>query len=75
VFATCAAVVRRLFGQMTNKEKSSVMFSRNTRDSMKGCFLAELSVTQEATTDKYLGLPVHLGRSKSKMFTYLKDRV
>jgi hypothetical protein len=32
-------------------------------------------VSHEARSDKYLGLPVYMGRSKAKMFTYLKDRV
>ena len=34
-----------------------------------------MEITQEASTDKYLGLPVYMGRSKGKMFSYLKDRV
>jgi hypothetical protein len=32
-------------------------------------------LSHEAKNDKYLGLPVYMGRSKAKMFTYLKDRV
>jgi hypothetical protein len=34
-----------------------------------------LDLSQEAKSDKYLGLPVYMGRSRSKMFVYLKDRV
>jgi hypothetical protein len=37
--------------------------------------MAALNLSQEAKSDKYLGLPVYMGRSRSKMFAYLKDRV
>jgi len=42
---------------------------------MKDAFLTSLGVLQEAHIDKYLGLPIYMGRSKNKMFGYLKDRV
>jgi len=42
---------------------------------MKLGFMAALELSQEAKSDKYLGLPVYMGRSRSKMFAYLKDRV
>jgi hypothetical protein len=32
-------------------------------------------VSQEAKSERYLGLPVYMGRSKAKMFSYLKDRI
>jgi hypothetical protein len=34
-----------------------------------------LNITTKARTEKYLGLPIYMGRSKSKTFAYLKDRV
>jgi hypothetical protein len=34
-----------------------------------------LGITAEAHSDIYLGLPVHVGKSKSKTFAYLKDRI
>jgi hypothetical protein len=37
--------------------------------------LEELHIRAEARTEKYLGLPVYVGRSRSKTFEYLKDRL
>jgi hypothetical protein len=34
-----------------------------------------MDIPQEAVNEKYLGLPVYMGRSKKKTFEYLKDRV
>jgi hypothetical protein len=62
-------------GQIINKEKSSVLFSKNCGDLTKEELPAALDLSHEAKSDKYLGLPVYMGRSKAKMFTYLKDRV
>jgi hypothetical protein len=62
-------------GQIINKEKSSIMFSRNTNDAKKQELMASLDIGSEVRNEKYLGLPVYIGRSKSKTFAYLKDRV
>ena len=62
-------------GQIINKEKSSVLFSKNCGESITEEFLTALDLSDEAKSDKYLGLPVYMGRSKAKMFTYLKERV
>jgi hypothetical protein len=62
-------------GQIINKEKYLVLFSKNCGEATKEEFLAALDLSHEAKNDKYLGLPVYTGRSKAKMFTYLKDRV
>jgi hypothetical protein len=34
-----------------------------------------LGIAKEAPNEKYLGLPVHVGKSKIKVFNYLKDRL
>lgn len=61
--ANCLQHVLQLYedcsGQMINKDKSSVLFSRNTKNEEKKAFLAALQVSQEARTDKYLGLPIY----------------
>ena len=36
---------------------------------------AALYISSEAYNEKYLGLPVYIGRSKKKAFTYLKDAI
>jgi hypothetical protein len=51
------------------------MFSRNTPFSSRQAVLACLHIRAEARTEKYLGLPVYIGRSRKKTFAYLKDRI
>jgi hypothetical protein len=62
-------------GQTINFDKSSVMFSANTREWCKRGVLEELHIRAEARTEKYLGLPVYVGRSKTQIFAYLKERI
>jgi hypothetical protein len=44
------------------------MFRTNTRIQARDEFLSCLQISQEAWTNKYLGLPVYMGRSKAQMF-------
>ena len=37
--------------------------------------MTALDIRVEARNNKYLGLPVYMGKSKEKTFAYLKDRV
>jgi len=60
-------------GQIINKEKSSIMFSKNARSAEKQQMMTALGINVEARNEKYLGLPVYMGRSKEKTFAYLKD--
>jgi hypothetical protein len=62
-------------GQTVNYAKSSVMFSANTREPQKQQVLQELNIRSEARTEKYLGLPVYVGRSRTQTFAYIKDKV
>jgi hypothetical protein len=58
-----------------NKEKSSVVFSKNTRPPDKQSLMTVLVFSTEARNDRYLGLPVYMGRSKTQTFAYIKERV
>ena len=62
-------------GQIINKDKSSIMFSKNTSAEIKSSLMAALEINSEARNEKYLGLPVYMGKSKVQTFAYLKDRV
>jgi hypothetical protein len=62
-------------GQMINKDKSSVMFSKNTREEDKVVMLSALQINSEARNEKYLGLPIYMGKSKVQTFNYLKEKV
>jgi hypothetical protein len=65
----------RCSGQMINKAKSAVLFSKNTRAAAKRAVCDKLQVEKETMNERYLGLPVHVGRSIGGTFAYLKDRI
>jgi hypothetical protein len=62
-------------GQTVNIDKSSIYFSKNTKERDKRKMMDALGIAAEAPNEKYLGLPVHVGKSKTKIFNYLKDRL
>ena len=51
------------------------MFSRNAKIADKEQMMAALDIRDEGRNEKYLGLPVYMGKSKEKTFAYLKDKV
>ena len=51
------------------------MFSRNAKSADKERMMAALDIRDEGRNEKYLGLPVYMGKSKEKTFAYLKDKV
>jgi hypothetical protein len=60
---------------MINKEKYAVMFSKGTKRLAKRRFLSTLQISDEGYNERYMGMPIHLGRSKRKAFEYLKENV
>lgn len=62
-------------GQVINKGKSAVLFSSNANQMDREHVKQELQIEKETMNKKYLGLPVHVGRSKGGTFAYLKDRI
>jgi hypothetical protein len=52
-----------------------LILTNYTSNARRNQVLGELHIRAEARTEKYLGLPIYVGRSKSKVFAYLKDRV
>lgn len=62
-------------GQKLNKEKTSLLFSRNTnrdtKEAIKELFGAQIIQQHE----KYLGLPPLVGPGKKKAFNRIKDQV
>lgn len=65
----------RCSGQMINKAKSAILFSKNTKASRKKEVCDTIQVTKETMSERYLGLPVHVGLSEGNTFAYLKDRI
>lgn len=62
-------------GQAINLQKSAVVFSPNTRDDDRVQVCNILQVREESTPGKYLGLPMFIGRNKSRVFKFLTERV
>jgi hypothetical protein len=62
-------------GQCINAEKSAIMFSKNSRQFQIMAVKEALAIQGDAWNERYLGLPVYIGRSKKKAFQYLKDKI
>ncbi|OMP06477.1 hypothetical protein CCACVL1_01552 [Corchorus capsularis] len=62
-------------GQKININKSAVLFSANTTSGVKDELMNFLGVQRVLDNDKYLGLPIMIGRSKCREFRFLKDRL
>ena len=60
-------------GQIINRDKSAVMFSKNTKTHHKREIMDAIQLTNEAWNEKYLGMPSDVGSSKNGAFQYLKD--
>lgn len=58
-----------------NKDKSSVFYSSNVLQYNKTPVCAILSMPEATEHSTYLGLPNIIGRNKSELLGYLKDRV
>jgi hypothetical protein len=60
---------------MINKEKSAVMLIPNTVVGKRGEVMQALDIQRETMNERYLGLPVFVGQSRMKVFSYLKERI
>jgi hypothetical protein len=70
--ATCLQHILNMYEhvseQMINKEKTSIMFSPNTSAHVKDQVLATFGVEHTANNEKYMGLPIYIGKSKKRTF-------
>lgn len=62
-------------GQQINVDKSSVFFSRNTPCSVKRDLCQQLRFSEATDQTLYLGLPNTIGRNKSSIFDFLKEKM
>lgn len=62
-------------GQAINYQKLGIMFSSNVRRDKQVEFSTLLGVHNDISESKYLGLPSSVGRSKKRVFGYLKEKV
>lgn len=68
-------IYEKASGQKINLQKSSVVFSKNTSPEIQASLSSILGVTCVEQHGLYLGLPIHVGMSKSAIFEYLKERL
>jgi len=61
-------------GQQINYDKTQVMFSEETSQSINNSILIKLDIWEVLSYDKYLGLLTRVSRSKKKPFLPIKDR-
>lgn len=62
-------------GQRLNRDRTSIFFSRNTRQEVGDLILRLSGVPTTQRYDKYLGLPVLVGKSRIREFQSLTERV
>ncbi|WJX25744.1 hypothetical protein P8452_14757 [Trifolium repens] len=62
-------------GQSISLPKSEVYYSRNVSGALKQSITTILGVHAILGTGKYLGLPSMIGRNRTAVFAYIKDRV
>ncbi|KAL8091605.1 hypothetical protein AgCh_034018 [Apium graveolens] len=67
-------VYEKASGQKINRGKSSVFFSSNVLDYNRQSVCQKLQMGEADVNTKYLGLPSILGRNKSAMLGYLKEK-
>lgn len=72
---TMLSVFEKASGQKINIEKSNVFFSHNVQDVMKREILQITGFMEASASTQYLGLPNCIGRNKTAILGYLKDRV
>lgn len=62
-------------GQRINNDKSSIFFSKVVPVQSREAIILILQVSSETLSEKYLGLPTDVGRSKNITSKKLKDRL
>ena len=68
------AEYEEVLGQKIKKEKTSLFFSKSTKDDVKEEIKNVLGVNEIRSYERYLGLPSLVGRGKKASFSY-KERV
>ena len=57
-------------GQQINRDKTQIIFSTNMERSIQ-----EFGVSTITQYEKYLGLPLFVGRAKKQSFNYIRERI
>lgn len=62
-------------GQMVNLDKTGLFFLPGTPLRERRQIMTKFGVSESRNMEKYLGLPVNVGRSKKKVFVHLVHKV
>jgi hypothetical protein len=62
-------------GQAISLPKFEIFYSRNVSNALKQSITDIMGVQAVLGTDKYLGLPLMIGRNRMAVFAYVKDHV
>ncbi|OMO64624.1 reverse transcriptase [Corchorus capsularis] len=62
-------------GQQINIDKSAILFSQNTPQALRDTIMQRMEVSRVIENEKYLGLPVMVGRSRRRELQSIKDRL
>lgn len=65
----------RASGQQLNAAKTTIFFSKSTRSNFKRFICTTVGVSATTRIERYLGLPALVGKSKTKAFAGICDRV
>ena len=68
-------VYERASRQVINKDKSTIMLSLNIDQRVKDHMRTTLLILEVATSERYLGLPVSVGKSRKNTFEYIKKKI
>ena len=69
------AVCEAISGQMINREKTTLFFSKNINAQAQEAIKVALNVPAIQHYEKYLGLASFVGRNKRACFTQIKERI
>ncbi|XP_060964189.1 uncharacterized protein LOC133033466 [Cannabis sativa] len=62
-------------GQQVNYQKSTIFFSPNTTPNVKDTICSLMGIAEAGENSFYLGLPNTLGRNKTSLLGFLKDKM
>ncbi|XP_031099762.1 uncharacterized protein LOC116003958 [Ipomoea triloba] len=72
---SCLVDYERMSGQTVIYNKSCIVFSQNTANTVRTVVAEVFNVNQSANIGRYLGLPMGIGRNKREVFSYIESKL
>ena len=69
------SLYEQALGQMINREKTTIFFSKAVNEDTKALISDFLQVPEVKEYENYLGLPAVVGRKRKASLNYIKERV